>query len=130
MNRVKWVRQQLRTVMLWGFFLLYLSLLKVILKTEKVLTKGLVHNNGPCFDVMFAQLGVIPIIRNKFVEVVAVAEGYLIITHLKKNKESKKQLFRICLPVIIYLSWRKNINKKGRNFFVLSLQYCQFGQGG
>ena len=76
--------------MLWGFFLLYLSLLKVILKTEKVLTKGLLHNNGSCFDVMFAQLGVIPIIRNKFVELVAVAEGYLIITHLKKKKGIKE----------------------------------------
>ena len=47
----------------------------------------------------------------------------------KKNKESKKQPFRICLSVIIYLSWWKNISKK-INFFVPSLQYCQFGQDG
>ena len=40
----------------------------------------------------------------KSVEIVAAAEGYLIITHVKKIKESKKQLFRICLPVIICLS--------------------------
>ena len=43
--------------------------------------------------------------------VVAVAERYLIITHVKK-KESKKQPF----------------NKKGRNLLVPSLQYYQFGQ--
>ena len=43
--------------------------------------------------------------------VVAVAERYLIITHVK-NKESKKQPFK----------------KKGRNLLVPSLQYCQFGQ--
>ena len=43
--------------------------------------------------------------------VVAVAECYLIITHVK-NKESKKQPF----------------NKKGRNILVPSLQYCQSGQ--
>ena len=36
MNRVKWVRQQLRTRMLWEFFLLYLPLLKVIPETESI----------------------------------------------------------------------------------------------
>ena len=60
----------------------------------------------------------------RFVEIVAVAERYLIITHVK-NKESKKQPFRICLHVIICLSCWKNINKKERNLFVPSLQYCQ-----
>ena len=39
---------------------------------------------------MFAQLGVIARIRNKFVEIVAVAERYFMIAHVK-NKESKKQ---------------------------------------
>ena len=33
MNRVKWLQQLLRIVMLWEFFLLYLSLLKVIPET-------------------------------------------------------------------------------------------------
>ena len=47
---------------------------------------------------MFVQLGVIPRARNKFVEIVADAERYLTITHVK-IKESKKQLFRICLSV-------------------------------
>ena len=41
---------------------------------------------------------VIPRARNEFVEIVAVAEHYFIINHLK-NKESKKQPFRICLLV-------------------------------
>ena len=38
-----------------------------------------------------------PRARNKFVEIVAATEGYLIITHVKKIKESKRKLFRICL---------------------------------
>ena len=48
----------------------------------------------------FVQLGVIARTRNNFVEIKAVTEGYLIITHVK-NKESKKQPFRISLPVIM-----------------------------
>ena len=39
-----------------------------------------------------------PRTRNKFVEIVAVAECYLIRKHVKK-KESKKQPFRICVSV-------------------------------
>ena len=62
---------------------------------------------------MFAQLGVIPGTRNKFVEMVAAAVSYLSRTHVK-NKESKK----------------RPINKKGRKFSVPSLQYSQFGQDG
>ena len=60
---------------------------------------------------MFAQFKVIPKTRNTFVEIVAVAERYLIIIHVK-TKESKKQPFRICLSLIIYLRWWKNISKK------------------
>ena len=36
MNKVKWVRKQLHTVMLWEFFLLYLSLVKVIPETDSI----------------------------------------------------------------------------------------------
>ena len=57
------------------------------------------------------QLGVIPRTRNKFVEIVAVAERYLIITHVK-NKESKKQPFRIWLPVIILADEKISIKKE------------------
>ena len=53
---------------------------------------------------MFAQLGVIPRARNKFVEIVAAAEGYLTITHMYKNSQSKKQSFRICL--FMKIGWR------------------------
>ena len=73
---------------------------------------------------MFVQWLVTPRTRNKFVEIAAVVERYLIITRVK-NKESKKQPFRI-----ICLSWLKNNNKKGRNFFVPSLHFCQFRQDG
>ena len=62
--------------------------------------EGFLSNLCPCFDIPFAQLGVIPRTRNKFVEIVAVTECYLITNHVK-NKESKKQSFRICLPVTL-----------------------------
>ena len=52
----------------------------------------------PYFDIALAELGVIPRTRNKFVEIVAVAECYLIINNVN-NKESKKQSFQICLAV-------------------------------
>ena len=42
-----------------------------------------------CFDIAFAQVGVIPRTRNKFVEIIVVAECYLITNHVK-NKESKE----------------------------------------
>ena len=51
----------------------------------------------PCSDIAFAQLVVIPRTRNRFFEIVAVAECYLITSHVK-TKESKKHPFR-CLPV-------------------------------
>ena len=51
---------------------------------SKDLTEGLLHKIGPCFDIVFAQLEVIPKTRNKFVEIVAIAEHYLIIFHVKK----------------------------------------------
>ena len=71
---------------------------------EKVLTEGLHHNIGPSFDIMFAQLEVIPRTRNKLAEIITIAERYLITTHVKKNVKSKKQSFRICFSVIIHLS--------------------------
>ena len=52
----------------------------------------------------------IKVLLIKIKGVVAVADCYLIITHVK-NKESKKQPF----------------NKKGRHLLVPSLQYYQFG---
>ena len=55
------------------------------------LVEGFLHNLCPCFDIVFAQVGVIPKTRNNSVEIVAVAERYLVITHVQ-NKESKKQI--------------------------------------
>ena len=44
------------------------------------------------FDIVVTQLGVIPGIRNKFVEIAAVADRYFIIAYVE-NKELKKQPF-------------------------------------
>ena len=44
------------------------------------------------FFIIFGQLGVITRIRNKFVEVVAVAERYFIIARVK-NKGTNKRPF-------------------------------------
>ena len=77
----------------------------------KVPYRGVSSQPFPCFDIVFAQWGIIPKTRNKFAEVAAVAERHLTIIHVK-NKESKKQPFRICLAVIICLRWFTYINKK------------------
>ena len=74
------------------------------------LVKGFLYNFYPFFNSAFAQLGVITRTSNKFVEIGAVAERYLIqgircvdiilcliITHVK-NKELKKQPLRITIP--------------------------------
>ena len=53
---------------------------------------GFLENFFSMFDIVFAQLAVIPRIRNRFVEIVAVAEHYFIIAHVP-DKESKKQPF-------------------------------------
>ena len=53
---------------------------------------GFLENFFSMFDIVFAQLAVIPRIRNRFVEIVAVAEQYFIIAHVT-DKESKKQPF-------------------------------------
>ena len=46
------------------------------------LNEGFLHNLCPCFDIMFAQLGVIARTRN---EITAATECYLVITHIKKR---------------------------------------------
>ena len=64
---------------------------------------------------MFAQLGVIPGTRNKFVEMVAAAVSYLSITHVK-NKESKKQPF----GTYLYLSdGRISIKKEESSLYLV-----------
>ena len=49
---------------------------------------GFLLNLRPCFDIAFAQLGVIPSTKNKLVKIVAVAECYLITNHVKNIKEA------------------------------------------
>ena len=67
-----------------------------------------------------------PRTRNKFFEIVAVAECYLISNHVK-NKESKKQPFQICLPVKL-ADGRMSMKKEKR--FLPNLQHFQFRQSG
>ena len=74
---------------------------------------------------MFAQLGAIARTRNNFAEITAVAESYLIITHVKKKKRIKEVAVPN-IPSCIICCW-KNINKKVRNFFLPNLQHFQFG---
>ena len=80
------------------FFINPYSFLTFVNGEGPCLAEGFLHTLCPCSNIVFAQLGVIPRTRKKLVETVAVAERYLIITQVK-NKESKKQSFRICLPV-------------------------------
>ena len=79
-------------------------------------TEGFLHNLCQCFDIVFAPLGVMTT-TNKIVEIAAASECYLII-NLLKNKESKKQLFRIYLPV--KLAEGKISMKKEKNSSKLS----------
>ena len=89
--------------------------------------QGLLHDLCLCFDIVFAQLVVIPRRRSKFIEIVAEVERYWVITRVK-NKESKKQPLRRCLPATICFRWWKNKNKKVRNFFVPSLKFVSLGK--
>ena len=50
--------------------------------------EGFFLNLRPYFDVAFAQLGVIPRTKNKFVEIVVAAECYLITNLVKNIKEA------------------------------------------
>ena len=77
------------------------------------------YNLCPSFDTALAQLGVIPIIRNNFVEIVAVSEHYLIPNHVK-NKESKKNPVKLSNGKIL-------MKKEKKKIFVPNLQHCQFG---
>ena len=74
------------------------------------LADRILYNLCGCLDIMFAQLGVIPRTRNKFVERLVFTDCYFIISHVK-NKESKKQPFQICFPVKL-AEGRISIKKK------------------
>ena len=72
----------------------------------------------------FAPLGVMPR-TNTIVEIAAASECYLII-NLLKNKESKKQLFRIYLP--IKLAEGKISMKKEKNSSKLIYNIASFSK--
>ena len=93
----------------------------------KVLNEGSLHNLVlvSMLHIVFVQLAFIARIKNNFVELAAVADRYLIITHVK-IKESEKWPFRMSLPVIICCC--NNSNKLGKNFDAPNLQYFQFEQ--
>ena len=65
---------------------------------------------------MLAQLGVIPIIRNNFVEIVAVSEHYLIPNHVK-NKESKKNPVKLSNGKILM----KKEKKKKSSYLIYNI---------
>ena len=53
--------------------------------------RGFLHKLSPCFDTAFEQLEVIPRRGNKFVEIVAAEECYLITNQVKrKNQRSSR----------------------------------------
>ena len=73
------------------------------------------------FDIVFAQLGVIPRIRNKIVEIVAVAERNFMIGHVK-HEESKKQ------PFCVNLADGRMPVKKGKIFSYLNYNIVSLGK--
>ena len=77
----------------------------------------------PCLDIAFAQLGVIKRTKNKFVEIVAAAECYLIANNIKNIKEAAIPNIPSCK-----ISWWKNVSEKGKKLLALNLKHFQFGQ--
>ena len=83
----------MRTYIFWKelLYLIFKSLLTFftfVNYESSYFAEGFLSNLCPCFDIPFAQLGVIPRTRNKFVEIVAVTECYLITNDVKNIKEA------------------------------------------
>ena len=90
------------------------------------IAEGFLHNLYPGFDIPFAQLGVIQKIRNKFDEIAAAAECYLISNHVKSKKylENVWKTFGICLPVKWAVGWMSMKNeKRSSNLIYTALSY-------
>ena len=51
-----------------------LTFLSFVIYKVLYFADGFLLNLGPCFDIAFTQLGVIPRTKNKFVEILAAAE--------------------------------------------------------
>ena len=122
--------QFLRTYTFWKELvcLIFKSLLTLLIFVNyegPYFAEGFLLNLRPCFDIAFAQLGVIQKTNNNFVEIVAVAECYLYKNHVKI---SKKQPFRICLPVKLAdgrrsVKMEKNYSHLIYNIFRLGFEY-------
>ena len=85
--------QFLRTYIFWKelvclIFKSLLTFLTFVNFEGPYFAEGFLLNLRPCFDIAFAQLGVIPSTKNKLVKIVAVAECYLITNHVKNIKEA------------------------------------------
>ena len=52
---------------------------------DPYLAEGFLHNLCPCFNIVFAPLGVITRTNNKIVDIVVASECYLIINPFLKN---------------------------------------------
>ena len=89
--------------------------------------EGFLPNVRLYFDIAFVQFIVISRINNKLVEIVAVAECYLIVNHVKKYQRT--DIFRICLPVKL-ADGRISVKKEKNYSHWLNLQHFQFGQDG
>ena len=87
--------------------------------------EGFLLNFRPCFDNAFAQLENIPRTTNKFDEIIAVAECYLITNHIKNIKEAAVP----SKPSCKISSW-KNVSETGKKLFAFNLQRFQFRQDG
>ena len=66
------------------------------------------------FDIVFAQLGVIPRTRNKFIEIVAVAERHFIIQSATSSK--KERIKEAANTLSCKIAWWKNVSKKREKF--------------
>ena len=62
------------------------------------LAEGFLHNIFPCFDIVFAPLGVITRTNNKIVEIAATSAYYLIINLFKKIRNQRSSYSEYTFP--------------------------------
>ena len=80
------------------------------------LAEGFLDSLFPCFDIVFAQLGVITRTTNKCVKTVATSERYLIIN--SRIKEAAVPSWRYYLPVKL-ADGRTPIKKRTKFFYLI-----------
>ena len=62
------------------------------------LAEGFLHNICPCFDIVFAPLGLITRTSNKIVEIVVISGYYLIINPFKKIRNQRTSCSEYTFP--------------------------------